>query len=270
MTGDALSIGGLLRDWRGRRRLSQLALAVDAEVSQRHLSFIESGRAAPSREMVLRLAERLAVPLRERNVLLVAAGYAPVYRERGRDDAALKAAGEAVGAILNGHRPHPALAFDRHWTLRSANTPATRLMAGAAATLLEPPVNVLRLSLHPDGLAPRIANFRDWRDHVLTRLERQIEASADAVLVGLRDEFKSYPVPPGARPGRPAGAAARDAVAVPLELLTEAGTLRFLSTTTVFGTALDISLSELAVECFFPADEGTAAVMRALDEAARG
>ena len=266
MIDAAPSVGKLLREWRRRRRLSQLDLAAEAEVSQRHLSFVESGRSTPSRDMVLRLAEQLAIPLRERNVLLMAAGYAPVYRERALDDPGLGAARKAVELILKGHEPHPALAIDRHWTLVSANGAAARLMAGVEEALLRPPVNVLRLSLHPQGLAPRIGNFREWRAHVLGRLSRQIENSADPVLVALVEELKSYPAPPGAKPHRPSSQAALGGIAVPLELATEAGALRLLSTTTVFGTALDISLSELAVKSFFPADDETASVLRVAGE----
>jgi len=267
MTATTLSpVGELLRSWRGRRRLSQLDLAVAAEVSQRHLSFIESGRSAPSRKMVLRLAEHLEVPLRERNALLAAAGFAAVYRERALDDAALAPARRAVELLLTGHEPHPALAVDRHWNLVFANRAVAPLLAGADEKLLAPPLNVLRLSLHPDGLASRVANFREWRLHILERLGRQIDASGDPVLVDLAAELKGYPVPPGARPFAPASEDALGGVAVPLEFKSEGGTLRFLSTTTVFGTALDISLAELTIETFFPADAETAAAMRALVE----
>ncbi len=256
--------GELLRDWRKRRRLSQLDFATEADVSQRHLSFLESGRARPSREMVLRLAEHLAIPLRERNALLVAAGYAPLYTARPLDDAALKAARTAVEAILEGHAPHPALAFDRHWNLLFANAAASALMTGIAPALLEPPINILRLSLHPDGLAPKIGNYREWRMHICNRLGQQIEISADPVLIDLLEEFKGYPVPPGAKPYNPVQQST--GIAVSLELLSETGKLRFLSTTTVFGTALDITLSELAIESLFPADQETAAAMRLLAE----
>jgi transcriptional regulator with XRE-family HTH domain len=264
---ETASAGQLLRTWRQRRRLSQLDLAAEAEVSQRHLSFVESGRSAPSRDMVLRLAEQLRVPLRERNVLLVAAGFAPVYRERALDDPGLAAARAAVERILAGHEPHPALAIDRHWTLVFANRAVTPLLAGIDAALLQPPVNVLRLSLHPAGLAPRIGNFRQWRAHVIARLAQQIDATADPVLMALIEELKSYPVPVKARPHVPS---ARDqqGIAVPLELATEDGTLSFLGTTTVFGTAVDISLSELAIESFFPADSFTAETMRRLTRSA--
>ena len=178
-TATALPVGTLLRDWRLRRRLSQLDLAGEADISTRHLSFVETGRAAPSREMVLRLANRLDVPLRERNRLLVAAGFAPMYGERRLDEPAMAAARQAIDLVLKGHEPYPALAVDRHWTLVSYNRAVPLLMAGAAPALLQPPVNVLRLSLHPDGLAPRIVNLAAWRAHVLERLRQQIVASGD-------------------------------------------------------------------------------------------
>ncbi|MGD1877872.1 MAG: helix-turn-helix domain-containing protein [Kiloniellaceae bacterium] len=258
--------GELLRGWRRRRRLSQLDLALGAEVSQRHLSFVESGRAAPSRDMVLRLAEQLEIPLRERNALLAAAGFAAVYPERALDAPGLAAAREAVELILTGHEPHPALAVDRHWQMVFANRAVAPLLAGADARLLQPPVNVLRLSLHPAGLAPRIVNLRQWRAHILERLARQIETSGDGGLIALRDELKDYPVPVDAMPYRAVAVDPQGGVAVPLDLRSASGLLRFLSTTTVFGTALDISLAELTIESFFPADAETAAAMRSLIE----
>jgi transcriptional regulator with XRE-family HTH domain len=255
------SIGSLLRQWRQRRALSQLALAADAEISQRHLSFIESGRSTPSRDMVVRLAEQLDVPLRERNRLLLAAGFAPAYRERAPDDPEFAAAQRAVRLILKGHEPFPALAVDRHWFMREANGAVGPLLAGVDAALLEPPVNVLRLSLDPRGLAPRILNFREWRAHVLARLSRQVDDTADPFLNELHEELASRPVPAGAKPWRPSAASHAGGIAVPLLLSGEDGVLSFISTTTVFGTALDVSLSELAIESFFPADEATARML---------
>ncbi len=250
-----------LRHWRQRRRLSQLDLASDADISTRHLSYVETGRAAPSREMVLRLAERLQVPLRERNALLVAAGYAPMYRQRDLDDPALAAARRAVDLVLKGHEPYPALAVDRHWNLVSYNLLVPRLMSGAAPHLVQAPVNVLRLSLHPEGLAPRIANLAQWRAHLLERLQQQIAATGDGALQDLHDELAAYPL---------AGAGVRDSpgelasVAVPFQLRTPAGVLSFISTTTIFGTPVDVTLQELAVESFFPADAQTALALQAL------
>ncbi|HWI10686.1 MAG TPA: helix-turn-helix transcriptional regulator [Burkholderiaceae bacterium] len=253
-----LPVGTQLRAWRQRRHLSQLDLSVDAEVSTRHLSFVETGRAMPSREMVLRLANRLEVPLRERNRLLTAAGYAPMYAERPLSDPALQAARDAVELVLKGHEPYPALAVDRHWNLVSHNRALAPLLQSVSPELLKPPVNVLRLGLHPDGLAPRIVNLGQWRAHLLARLRQQVAVSADATLAALADELRAYPAP-----GESHADVGEAAVVVPLQLATPAGTLSFISTTTVFGTPVDITLSELALETFFPADAATAALLRA-------
>ncbi len=254
-------VGELLREWRQRRRMSQLLLATEAEISTRHLSFVESGRALPSREMVMHLAERLDVPLRERNALLVAAGYAPLYRERALDDPQLAAAREAVELVLRAHAPYPALAVDRHWNIVAANDALAPLVGNASSALLAAPVNALRLSLHPDGIAPRILNWHAWRAHLLARLQRQIDASADPALGALHDELAAYPAPPQA--GHAAVEPIQHHIAVPLHVRTALGDLAFYSTTTVFGTPVDITLSELAIEAFFPADESTARALQA-------
>jgi transcriptional regulator with XRE-family HTH domain len=254
-------VGELLRQWRRRRGFSQLDLACEADISTRHVSFLETGRSLPSRSMVIHLAERLDIPLRERNGLLVAAGYAPVYPEHKLDDPALLAARNAVDLVLSGHEPYPALAVDRHWTLIAANRAVMPLLAGAADDLLRPPVNVLRLSLHPAGLAPRIENFSQWRGHVLNRLARQVDVSADTVLASLHAELKALPVPEAPDP-EPIIETGHADVVVPLRLRTDAGPLSFFSTTTVFGTAVDVTLSELAIEAFFPADAATAEALR--------
>ena len=252
-------VGEHLREWRQRRRLSQLDLACEAEISTKHLSFLETGRAAPSRDMVMHLAERLDIPLRERNTLLVAAGYAPVFPERPLSDPALQSARKAVDLVLRGHEPYPAIAVDRHWTLVAANSAVAPLLEGADPVLLQPPVNVLRLSLHPSGLAPRIANLAQWRAHLLDRLRHQVEVTADPVLDALLRELADYPAPRG-------GAALDEGdyagMVVPLRLLTKVGVLAFFSTTTVFGTPVDVTLSELALESFFPADAATAEALR--------
>lgn len=262
------SIGALLRDWRQQRRFSQLDLALEAEISQKHLSFVESGRSQPSREMVLLLAEHLAVPLRERNALLLAAGYAPIYRERPLDDPALKAARGAIDLILKGHEPYPALAVDRHWTLLAANGAVTRLLGLVTeADLLQPPVNVLRLSLHPDGLAPFIVNFSEWRGHLLARLRQQVRATADGTLGALLNELSAYPPPEGAAE---AHGEAEPGIVVPMRLRLGETVLSLISTTTVFGTPVDITLSELALETFFPADTATAEALQALAAAGGG
>jgi transcriptional regulator with XRE-family HTH domain len=251
--------GDLLREWRQRRRLTQLDLAVDAEISTRHLSFVETGRSNPSREMVLRLAERLNIPLRERNAILVAAGFAPVFQERSLSDPALESMQKAVAIVLEGHEPYPAIAIDRHWQLVASNRVTPLLFGGIDASLLQPPVNVLRLSLHPDGLAPRIANLAVWRAHLLDRLRRQIDLTADPVLIDLMRELRAYPSPP-----EPPMSHEYGGVIVPLELKSDAGVLSFFSTTTVFGTPVEITLSEMAIESFFPANAATAEAIRRL------
>jgi transcriptional regulator with XRE-family HTH domain len=248
-------VGRHIREWRQRRRMSQLNLALEAEISTRHLSFLETGRAQPSREMVLHLCERLDVPLRERNTLLVAAGYAPIFAQRPLEDPSLAPARAAVEQVLRGHEPYPALAIDRAWTMVSANRAVKPLLAGVSAPLLKPPLNVLRLSLHPDGLAPRIANLAEWRAHLMDRLRHQIDITADPGLENLMNELRRYPAPHSSAPATPNGLGG---VAVPLRIVTDAGRLSFLSTTTVFGTPVDVTLSELAIESFFPADDATA------------
>ena len=252
-------VGEHLRDWRQRRRMSQLDLALDADISARHLSFVETGRARPSREMVLRLADTLDVPLRERNLLLLAAGFAPVHAERPLDAPELAAARSAVERLLAAHAPNPALAIDRHWTMLAANQTVGFLLEGVDPALLQPPVNVLRLSLHPQGLAPRIVNLGEWRAHLLHRLRQQQRAFGDPVLGALADELSAYPVPPEAGEHPAPGD-----VFVTLRLATRQGELAFFSTTTVFGTPLDVTLAELALETFFPADEATRAALAAL------
>jgi transcriptional regulator with XRE-family HTH domain len=270
MNGLIRPVGDLLREWRQRRHLSQLDLASEAEISTRHLSFLETGRSQPSRDMVLHLAEQLDVPLRDRNVLMQATGYAAVFPERPLGDPALKAARQAIDQVLAAHEPNPALAVDRHWTLIASNAATRRLLAGTEPALLRPPVNVLRLSLHPQGLAPHTANLREWRQHLLARLRRPIEISGDPILVRLLRELRDYPGSDG--PGSNGRGSDQvdgtdydaTAIAVPFRLVTAAGALAFFSTTTVFGTPVDITLSELAVEAFFPADQQTADALRRL------
>jgi transcriptional regulator with XRE-family HTH domain len=252
--------GDYLRHWRQHRRLSQLDLAQEAEISTRHLSFVETGRSVPSREMVLRLAERLDVPLRERNALLVAAGYAPMYRERQLDDPAFAPAKQAVELILKSHEPYPAFAVDRHWNLIAANNMVPLMLAGADASLLDGQVNVLRLSLHPKGVAPRIANLAQWRNHIFERLRQQIQATGDGELVLLLEELRGYPVPEGSGDVHMEGE--HLGVVMPFKYRTDHGILNFISTTTIFGTPVDVTLQELAMETFFPADAMTAQALR--------
>jgi transcriptional regulator with XRE-family HTH domain len=257
------TFGDHLRRWRRTRRVSQLDCALDAEISQKHLSFVESGRSKPSREMVLRLAETLRVPLRETNRMMLAAGYAPVFAERTLDDPALAAAKAAIELVLKGQDPFPALAVDRHWNLLAANAAVGRLFGLVASpTLLQPPVNVLRLSLDPCGLQPHIANFSEWRRHLLHRLRQQAESMADPDLYRLHQELAALKteVPTEG----PDVAHGTEMYVIPFLLRTPAGLLSFISTTTVFGTPLDVTLSEIALEAFYPADRTTAEVLRAM------
>jgi transcriptional regulator with XRE-family HTH domain len=260
----AKPVGDVLREWRQRRRMTQLDLALDAEISAKHLSFLETGRAQPSREMVLNLAERLEIPLRERNTLLVSAGYAPLYRERRIDDPSLEKAKAAIDLLLKGHEPYPAIAVDRHWNLVAANKPIGILMASAAPHLLKPPVNVLRLSLHPEGLAPKIINYHEWRAHLVARLKRQVDLSGDAKLAELLREIFAYPKP--SRSVVPIREGDADEVVVPLQFETHAGRVSLFSTMTIFGSPVDVTLSELAIESFFPADSDSAALLRKISE----
>jgi len=259
---DRPSIGALLRDWRKRRHLSQLDLALDAGVSTRHLSFVETGRSRPSAELVMALAEQLDVPLRERNGLLLAAGFAPVYGQRDLEEPEMGPVREALERVLAGHEPYPALVVDRHWGLVAANRALGLLTATATPELLEPPVNVLRLALHPQGLAPHVANLPVWRAHLLDRLGRQAIVSGDPALAALHAELASYPA---GEPGPAPDLAAGD-IAVPLRLHHEGGELSFISTVTTFGTAVDVTVSELSIEAFFPADAATERALRALAE----
>ncbi|MFS0896322.1 helix-turn-helix domain-containing protein [Mycolicibacterium litorale] len=246
--------GDVLRTWRRRRKFSQLDLAIEADVSARHLSFIETGRSVPSRAMVLKLAEVLDVPPRDRNHLLTAAGLAPVYPERSFDDPELAAVREGVQRVLSAYDPYPCVAVDRCWNLVSANDATAVLLDGVAPALLERP-NALRLALHPDGLAPRIKNLGQWRHHLISRLRREVAASGSNELSALLTEVESYPGPAPESPDP-------SVVAVPLQLCTASGNLlTFLSTVTTFGTALDPTAAELSIEAFLPADESTAAAL---------
>jgi transcriptional regulator with XRE-family HTH domain len=252
-------VGELLRQWREHRRLSQLSLALDAEISTRHLSFVETGRSVPSREMVLRLAEQLEVPLRERNSLLLAAGYAPVYAESGLDSAPMAPVRAAIRQLLTAHEPYPALVVDRAWSLVEANASMALFTADVRPDLLEPPAIVLRVALHPEGLAPRIANLGEWRAHLLGRLRGQIASTADAELVALYDELRAYPCD---QPEPEVELPGPGDVVVPLRIRHGDTELAFFSTVATFGTPLDVTVSELMIEAFYPADEQTAMVLR--------
>jgi transcriptional regulator with XRE-family HTH domain len=251
-------VGPLLRDWRQRRRRSQLDLALDAGVSARHVSFVETGRSRPSAEMVLALAEQLEVPLRDRNQLLLAAGYAPLYGERPLDDPDMTPVREALELVLRGHEPYPAAVVDRWWEMVAANSGIALLTEGVAPELLAPPANVMRVALHPDGMAPRIVNFGEWRAHLLERLRHQVSVTGDAALAALYEEVSGYPGPPDTGAHR-SGAGE---VFVPLVFRSGDRELRFFSTVATFGTAVDITVAELAIESFFPADASTAAALQ--------
>ncbi|WP_067834382.1 helix-turn-helix domain-containing protein [Nocardia lijiangensis] len=251
--------GNLLRHWRLERRLSQLELAGRAETSARHLSFIETGRATPSRAMLAHLCDHLDIPLRERNRLLLAAGYAPAYAEPTMDTPEMDAVRQAMRQILVGHEPYPALAIDRSWNMVDANAGVAVMLTGIDTRLLTAPVNVLRLSLHPGGLAPRIVNLAEWRGHLFARLSRQIEVTGAPELIALREELRAYPG------GETEVALPEpDQAAVPLRLRHEGQELSLLSVTTVFGTPMNVTVAELAIESFFPADAETRKHLAAL------
>ncbi len=248
-------VGSLLREWRERRRLSQLDLSIQAEISTRHLSFVETGRSKPTAGMILRLTEHLEVPLRERNQLLLAGGYAPAYPQRSLEAPELASVRSALAQVLAAHAPNPALVIDRCWTLLDANDAVAGLLPGCAPHLLEPPVNVCRLSLHPDGLAPRIRNLGQWRAHLLGQVGRRARNTGDSRLVDLLRELSEFP---GATdPEPPPGT-----VALPLRLVIEDVELAFFSIAAVVETAADVTVQELTVESFYPADESTAAWLR--------
>ncbi len=253
-------VGEMLREWRERRRLSQLDLAIQADISTRHLSFVETGRSRPTPTMIIKLTEQLDVPLRERNTLLLAAGYAPAYPQHGLDDPELGRVRSALRQVLAGHEPYPALVINRWWEMVDSNSGADMLSAGCAPALLEPPVNVLRLSLHPDGLAPRIVNLGEWRAHLLTQLQHRARALGDDRLLELHRELSGYPGGPGpdARPAAPLGIG----VVLPLRYRHHDQELSFFSISASVSTATDVTVEELAIEAFYPADSATAAALQ--------
>jgi len=254
------SVGQLLRHWRQFRRFSQLELALRADVSARHLSFVETNRAAPSREMILHLADHLDVPLREQNQMLLAAGFAPVYSDLSLDSPELAAVRSALGQLLAAHEPYPAAVVDRHWNLVQANRSIALFTESVDTTLLTPPANVLRASLHPRGMAPLIINLDEWRAHLIGRLRRQFEATRDPALGDLYDELLGYPG--GNSKDMPVHGDA-DGVVVPLRFRHDDQELRFFSTVATFGTPLDITVAEIVIESFFPADDATRAFLQA-------
>ena len=250
-------VGALLREWRERRRLSQLELSIQAQISTRHLSFVETGRSRPTPEMIVKLTEHLEVPLRERNQLLLAGGYAPMYPQHGLDAPELGSVRAALQLVLTGHEPYPALVINRWWELLDANAAVAMLTAGCAPHLLEPPVNVLRLSLHPDGMAPRIANLAQWRGHLLKQVRRRAEQTGDPRLHALHHELLEYPG--GVDTTLPASN-----VVLPLRLRHESGELSFFSVAATVETVADVTVAELVIESFYPADAATAERLRAL------
>ncbi|MEU3051350.1 MULTISPECIES: helix-turn-helix transcriptional regulator [unclassified Streptomyces] len=263
------AVGPLLRSWRERRRVSQLELALRADSSARHISFVETGRSRPSEAMVLRLAEHLDVPVRERNALLLAAGYAPRYAETPVDAPALGALRQGIDRLLLGYEPYPALVVDGTYTVVAANRGVTMLLDGVAGHLLAPPLNAMRLTLHPEGLAPRIRNLPQWRGHLLEQMQRQIALVRSAPLRALYEEVAGYPVPAGKGPtaaeGREEGPfAGHPYVALPLRIEHAGRVLTFVSSISTFNTPLDVTVAELAIETFLPADEETASHLRSL------
>lgn len=257
--------GALLREWRQRRRRSQLDLALDTGISARHLSFVETGRSRPSRGLLLALAEQLDVPLRERNALMVAAGYAPVYAESDLSSAESQQARDALERLLAGHEPYPAVVLDRWGDVVLANGSVGPLLDGVDAALLTPPINVYRLSLHPAGMITRIGNRAEYIAHLGHRLARQARLTGDARLVELLDEIRTYPGVPEALDGYPVPASAE--LLLTLSLAHPLGELRLHSTVTSFGSPHDVTLSELTVESFFPADDATRQLLQAFSSA---
>jgi transcriptional regulator with XRE-family HTH domain len=259
--GSPDEFGKLLRQWREHRRLSQLALANNAAISTKHLSFLETGRAAPSRDMIVRLAEELQLPLRQRNILLTAGGYAEMYRERALNDPGLQLVDEVIRTVLRGHEPNPAMAVDYRWNIVEMNRSMQVLLGDAALTLLEPPMNAMRLGLHPDGLASRVLNFSAWRRHVIALIKHRADISADPDIAALLDEVQGYSY---SSTQMTATADAREDFAIPLRLVTSKGNISLVTTTLAFGLPRDVTVSEFAIECLFPADKDSANILHDL------
>jgi transcriptional regulator with XRE-family HTH domain len=261
----AVPVGELVRDWRTRRRCSQMHLAHEVGVSPRHLSFVETGRSKPSPELVECIAEELEIPLRERNTLLLAAGYAPRYRERTLDDPAMRFAVESVQRMLDAHDPYPGVLIDRQWNVVRANGAAGALTAGLAPEVLGPPINVYRACLHPGGLAARTVNFPEWAAYLVGQLDRSLALTGDPALQALRDEVDGYPNVTEALARTDVASRDDTPLLVPLRLQVGDAELSLFTTLTTFGTPRDVTLEELAVELFYPADEATERVLRTLD-----
>lgn len=271
-TGSYVNVGTLIRAWRERRRISQLALALRAESSARHISFIETGRTRPSQGMVMRLAEHLEVPIRDRNTLLVAAGYAPVYNETPLQDPQMYVLRTGLKNLLAAYEPNPALIMDGKYEILIANRGIQALLGDLPEHLLEPPMNAIRLTLHPQGLAPRIRNLAEWRTHLLERIDRQVALRPSSELSKLRDEVSAYPAPgpESAQAEEATSTAEQHQLALPLKIQAGEKTLSLISTVTTFNTPMDVTVSELAVEMFLPADPETAQALQALQAAQDG
>ncbi|WP_030662422.1 helix-turn-helix domain-containing protein [Streptomyces cellulosae] len=256
-------VGPLLRAWREQRRVSQLELALRADSSARHISFIETGRSKPSEEMVLRLAEHLDVPVRERNALLLAAGYAPRYTETPLDDPALDTLREGLERLIQGYEPYPALVVDALYDVVAANRGVLMLLDGIPESLLAQPLNAMRLTLHPQGLAPRIRNLRQWRGHLLAQMQQHIALHRSQRLRELYEEVAAYPVPEADdRTGTDEPASPVPHFALPLRIEHEGRTLSFVSSISTFNTPMDVTVAELAIETLVPADPATAEYLR--------
>ncbi|MFI6638098.1 helix-turn-helix domain-containing protein [Streptomyces sp. NPDC050504] len=261
----ATGVGPLLRGWRERRRLSQLELALRADSSARHISFVETGRSRPSEEMILKLADHLDVPMRDRNGLLLAAGYAPRYAETTLDDPSMSALREGIARLLEGYEPYPALVVDAAYNVVAANRGIMALLDGVPEHLLTAPLNAMRLALHPEGLASRLLNYREWRAHLLHQMERQIALARYEPLRAVYDEVAAYPAPEGAdafdRTVEPEPYAH---FALPMVVEHGGQVLSFVSSIATFNTPMDVTVAELAIETLLPADPATAKYLRTL------
>ncbi|WP_406302121.1 helix-turn-helix transcriptional regulator [Streptomyces sp. NBC_00879] len=257
-------VGPLLRGWRDRRRISQLELALRADSSARHISFVETGRSRPSEEMILRLAEHLEVPVRERNALLLAAGYAPRFTETPLDDPSMGALREGIERLLRGYEPYPAIVVDGSYTVVAANRGIAMLLEGLPEHLLTPPLNAMRITLHPEGLAPRIRNLREWRGHLLAQMERQIALARSESLRALYDEVAAYPLPAGSDAEERQEPAPAPYFALPLQIEHEGRVLSFVSSISTFNTPMDVTVAELAIETLLPADPATVKYLQSL------
>ncbi|MFF3397692.1 helix-turn-helix domain-containing protein [Streptomyces sp. NPDC002659] len=257
-------VGPLLRGWRDRRRISQLELALRADSSARHISFVETGRSRPSEEMILRLAEHLDVPVRERNALLLAAGYAPRFTETPLDDPSMGALREGIERLLAGYEPYPAIVVDGSYTVVAANRGIAMLLEGLPEHLLTPPLNAMRITLHPEGLAPRIRNLREWRGHLLAQMERQIALARSGPLRALYDEVAAYPLPAGSDAEERQDPAPAPHFALPLQIEHEGRVLSFVSSISTFNTPMDVTVAELAIETLLPADPATVKYLQSL------